>query len=160
MLKRKTFLTIAALLMLGTFSSLAIKYVPPENEIIYTSKTDELPDTKDFEEAPTFYSIDSEFHSYEKVNSIEEIQKYKRCLTKTYSESFFEDNFILFILITEGSGSISHEVFSVDEKSDSIDIVIKRNAPEYGTCDVVTRTIPIEISAVSSDKPISVLFTS
>ena len=61
---------------------------------------------------------------------------------ETYTEDFFATNFLVFVLLEEVSGSIRHEVKSVDENGD---IIIRRMEPEIGTADMALWHIIIEL---------------
>ena len=64
-----------------------------------------------------------------------------------YDEAFFEKNYLIFVLLEEGSGSISHEVRSVEQTEDQkISISIDRNVPEVGTADMAEWHIILELS--------------
>jgi len=60
-----------------------------------------------------------------------------------YSDSFFANNFLVIILIEEGSGSIRHEVERIDDNGE---IVIRRLIPEVVTLDMVQWTMVLELS--------------
>jgi len=62
---------------------------------------------------------------------------------ENYSEEFFENNFIVIVLLSEYSGSIRHEVESVDSNGE---IMIIRKVPEIGTSDMAQWTIIIELN--------------
>lgn len=64
-----------------------------------------------------------------------------------YDEAFFEKNYLIFVLLEEGSGSIGHEVRSVEQTEDQkISISIDRNVPEVGTADMAEWHIILELS--------------
>jgi len=63
--------------------------------------------------------------------------------TKIYSNDFFANNFLVIVLLEEGSGSISHKVERIDRNGD---IVINRFIPEVGTCDMAEWNIVIELN--------------
>jgi hypothetical protein len=67
-----------------------------------------------------------------------------------YDGNFFENNILVFAVITEGSGSVSHNVTGVgigQRKDRYINtIYIDRLMPEMGTCDMAYWHIIIEIS--------------
>ena len=64
-----------------------------------------------------------------------------------YDEAFFEKNYLIFVLMEEGSGSIGHEVRSVEQTEDQkISISIDRNVPEVGTADMAEWHIILELS--------------
>ena len=64
-----------------------------------------------------------------------------------YDEAFFEKNYLIFVLLEEGSGSIRHEVRSVQQTTDKkISISIDRKVPEVGTSDMAEWHIILELS--------------
>ena len=63
-----------------------------------------------------------------------------------YDESFFETKSLVLVLISEGSGSVSHRLKDVKLNGDVVDITIKRKVPEMGTCDMAETTIMFEVS--------------
>ena len=64
-----------------------------------------------------------------------------------FDEAFFEDNYLIFVLLEEGSGSIRHEVRSVEQTEDKkISISIDRKEPEVGTDDMAQWHIILELS--------------
>jgi len=64
-----------------------------------------------------------------------------------YDEVFFEKNYLIFVLLEEGSGSIRHEVRSVEQTEDrKISISIDRNVPELGTADMAQWHIILELN--------------
>ena len=64
-----------------------------------------------------------------------------------FDEAFFEDNYLIFVLLEEGSGSIRHEVRSVEQTEDKkISISIDRKVPEVGTDDMAEWHIILELS--------------
>ena len=64
-----------------------------------------------------------------------------------YDETFFEKNYLIFVLLEEGSGSIRHEVRSVEQTEDKkISISIDRKVPEVGTDDMAQWHIILELS--------------
>lgn len=64
-----------------------------------------------------------------------------------YDEAFFEKNYLIFVLLEEGSGSVRHEVRSVQQTADKkISISIDRKVPEVGTDDMAEWHIILELS--------------
>lgn len=64
-----------------------------------------------------------------------------------YDETFFEKNYLIFVLLEEGSGSIRHEVRSVEQTEDKkIRISIDRKVPELGTADMAQWHIILELN--------------
>ena len=67
---------------------------------------------------------------------------------KDYSDDFFENSFLVIILLHENSGSNRHEVEGV---YDNGDIVINRLIPELGSADMAQWSIIIELD--NNNKP-------
>ena len=63
-----------------------------------------------------------------------------------YDEAFFRDNVLAVIYLEEGSGSVSHSVTGVRRVGDSIEIHVRREIPEVGTCDMAYWAIAAAIS--------------
>ena len=61
---------------------------------------------------------------------------------EVYNDDFFANNFLVFVLLEEISGSIRHEVESVDENGE---IIVRRMEPEIGTADMALWHIIIEL---------------
>lgn len=66
---------------------------------------------------------------------------------KKYDEAFFEESFLLFALLEEGSGSVRHEVKGLerDPADGSILVVVDRFAPECCTEDMAEWHIILEL---------------
>ena len=72
-----------------------------------------------------------------------------------YDEDFFKERCLLFVVVQEGSGSISHVVKKVeyDQNSGTIGTVIDRIVPNTGTDDMAEWHIVIELDrSVSGSK--------
>ena len=74
-------------------------------------------------------------------------------ILKKYDNEFFETHDLIFVLVEESSGSITHEVTDVILKSSdkdafvySVQPVIKKTVPEVQTCDMAQWHIIIEVS--------------
>lgn len=64
-----------------------------------------------------------------------------------YDAAFFETNFLIFVLLEEGSGSIRHEVRSVVQTEEQkLQISVDRIVPECGTDDMAQWHIMLELS--------------
>lgn len=64
-----------------------------------------------------------------------------------YDEAFFQENYLLMVLLEEGSGSITHRVQQVTTASeDRISVSIDTIEPECGTCDMAQWHIILELS--------------
>ena len=65
----------------------------------------------------------------------------------SYDEDFFRNSYLIFILLEEGSGSISHQVQRVEQTNDKkISVSINRIVPEVGTADMAQWHIFVELS--------------
>lgn len=77
-----------------------------------------------------------------------------------YDEAFFEKNYLVFIRLEEGSGSIRHEVVGVEQTGDkTLGVYMKRKIPEVCTDDMAQWHIILELSRdflVASSDDISV----
>ena len=76
-----------------------------------------------------------------------------------YNESYFNDFFLLMITTSEMSGSFQHELVSIDESANVLNIQINRIIPEVYTDDMAGRLIIIELSENYSAHEIDVIFT-
>lgn len=64
-----------------------------------------------------------------------------------YDAAYFEDNYLVFVLLEEGSGSIRHEVTETTISSDGeLTVFIDTITPEIGTCDMAEWHIILEMS--------------
>jgi hypothetical protein len=59
-----------------------------------------------------------------------------------YSEQYFQEKFLLIVLLEESSGGIRHKVETIEENGN---IVISRLLPEMGTSDMAEWNILIEL---------------
>ena len=71
---------------------------------------------------------------------------------KNYDDSFFKSNNLIIVLLSESSGSITHEVTDVKNDEGILNINIKRNYPEIGTCDMTGWHIVVEVDKEPIDK--------
>ena len=63
-----------------------------------------------------------------------------------YDEAFFEKNYLIFVRLEEGSGSIRHEVVGVEQTGEkTLGIYIKRKIPEVCTDDMAQWHIILEL---------------
>ena len=103
---------------------------------------------KSAKELTDYYNANSEIFDLErkdKVYSDTTIGFLDAC--DQYDESFFEKNYLIFVLMEEGSGSVRHEVRSVERTEDKkISISIGREVPEVGTADMAQWHIILELS--------------
>lgn len=75
-----------------------------------------------------------------------------------YDSAFFEDSYLLFILLEEGSGSIRHEITGVFRSgAGRFDICVDTITPEVGTCDMAQGHIILELDkAMGIPDPLSI----
>lgn len=63
-----------------------------------------------------------------------------------YNEAFFEENYLVFVILEEPSGSISHEITQVLYTGfEQLSISVERESPECGTCDMAAWHLILEI---------------
>ena len=60
-----------------------------------------------------------------------------------YTEDYFVDNYLIFVLLEESSGSVRHEIARIEDDGT---IVIRRLAPEIGTADMAQWHIIFEFN--------------
>ena len=127
-----------------------------------SSKTEMIPKTEleiDSQYIRTnYYSEETQFPSTAIINSREELEEYCNSFDKTYSGSafintfdeydseYFNDNYLVFIRLQEGSGSISHKLAKVVYDEDKLDILINRHEPFMQTCDMAEWHFVLEIN--------------
>lgn len=70
----------------------------------------------------------------------------------SYDEEFFKEKVLVFALVSEGSGSISHKVKSIKINSGVLEVTVKRNVPEIGTMDMAEWTIVFELDIEEVNK--------
>lgn len=65
----------------------------------------------------------------------------------SYDEAYFKDNYLIFVLLEEGSGSVRHEVDTVKQIGEKkISVSIHRDVPEIGTADMAQWHIFLELN--------------
>jgi hypothetical protein len=62
-----------------------------------------------------------------------------------YTDDYFKDYILVFVLVEEGSGSIRHEVTAVNRLDDQLEISVKRIVPDIGTDDMAEWHIMVEL---------------
>lgn len=63
-----------------------------------------------------------------------------------YDEAFFEDHFLVFVLLEEPSGSVRHQVLGAEQTGDrKLSISVDRLIPEEGTDDMAQWHIILEL---------------
>jgi len=76
-----------------------------------------------------------------------------------YNESFFTDNLLVMITVSETSGSNRHALSSITEDNDVLKINIDREVPDIGTADMAGWLIIIELTNNYSITKADVIFT-
>lgn len=77
-----------------------------------------------------------------------------------YDEGYFETAALLAVTLEESSGSVSHTVEGVFPADDGWEIVIRRQVPEVGTCDMAAWLILIETDrSVTAQDTLTVVLT-
>ncbi len=99
----------------------------------YTSRNAQIihPQWDDNTEDGKYFIIDSveELTEYIETESESRMSKY----VENCNEEFFKNNSLVFALISEGSGSVSHKLKDVKINGDVIDVTVKRKVPIIGT---------------------------
>ncbi|MBE6623045.1 MAG: hypothetical protein E7621_02540 [Ruminococcaceae bacterium] len=57
-------------------------------------------------------------------------------ITSKYDEKYFEDNALFITYVSEGSGSVRHEISRIYRKDGYVRVFVSRIVPEIGTCDM------------------------
>jgi len=119
--------------------------------------------------------VDNEYPSIIKINTTGELRDYYASNKETYQfghgyycetsmadgvfsdmsgfdDDFFKANFLLFIILQEGSGSVRHRVESVSQDNNSLLVKITRIMPEIGTCDMAQWHIVLVLDKSLFDK--------
>lgn len=95
--------------------------------------------------------VQGQFHIIDSADELNEYVSVENCMklsnaVEKYDESFFEDKTLVFVLLSEGSGSVSHKVRSINFNNGVLEVKVKRKVPEMGTCDMAEWTVMFEIS--------------
>jgi len=72
------------------------------------------------------------------------------------SDKFFSSNFLLFIILEEGSGSNRHRVESVSSDNGTLSVSITRVLPEIGTADMAQWHIVLSLDKSLSEMDVVV----
>lgn len=76
-------------------------------------------------------------HSFDEVST----------LTEAYTEDYFAHHSLLLVWVTEGSGSIRHEIQSLTGST----VTVRRIVPEAGTCDMAAWLLVAEVPSMFDD---------
>lgn len=95
--------------------------------------------------------VQGQFHIIDSADELNEYVSVENCMklsnaVEKYDESFFEDKTLVFVLLSEGSGSVSHKIRSINFNNGVLEVKVKRKVPEMGTCDMAEWTVMFEIS--------------
>ena len=127
--------------------------------------------TADYIRTGTPLGADIEFPQVEVINSFEELTDYERLNGETlslgedfkngvkkYDEDFFSESSLVLLYLSEGSGSISHHITDVRKTDSSVKIMLQREVPEAGTCDMAYHHIFISLAKSDiKDKDIRII---
>ena len=96
-------------------------------------------------------NVQGQFHIIDSADELNEYVSVENCMklsnaVEKYDESFFENKTLVFVLLSEGSGSVSHKVRSINFNNGVLEVKVKRKVPEIGTCDMAEWTVMFEIS--------------
>ena len=98
------------------------------------------------------YQSDAKYPQIQVIRSLQKLQDYcadtvlSEACTR-YDEAFFAENYLVFVLLEEGSGSIRHHVEAVEQTpGKALRISILREVPELGTCDMAQWHVILELS--------------
>ncbi len=110
------------------------------------------------ENYPQVYVVKSE----DELSDHDSIRSLPAC--NGYDEAFFEKSYLLLVLLGEGSGSVRHNVKSVEQTADKkLAVSISRIVPEVGTCDMAKWHIILELSRdaeIEDEKSVQVYIDS
>lgn len=109
------------------------KNVPDPEMVLYEAKY-----VRTYWEERDYPLIES-FSTLSELNEYDRLYAYDKA---EYDERFFEENMLIMVIVSEGSGSNRHELIGI---GDNDVIYIKRILPEVGTCDMAEWHIIIEI---------------
>lgn len=70
-----------------------------------------------------------------------------------YDERFFENSYLVLVLLEEGSGSVRHKVAGIEKTDDAVLVKIQRIVPEMGTDDMAQWHIILEVKRTG--KPVT-----
>jgi len=87
---------------------------------------------------------DTYFLSYENVRAPYGAKTWFDAAPETYGDEFFQNNMLIFVLLEEGSGSVSHTVTDVSLIGGVLTVGVTRHIPEMGTADMAEWHIVIE----------------
>lgn len=69
-----------------------------------------------------------------------------------YDDTFFADSSLIILMFVESSGSVQHQVVDVEVYENGyINILVDRNVPEIGTCDMAYWYIFVEVDAIIAE---------
>ena len=81
------------------------------------------------------------------------------CSSSEYDDDFFKSNFLLFIVLEEGSGSVRHKVAHELSVDGSLSVDITRIIPGIGTADMAQWHIMLVLDRALSEKDIIISLT-
>ena len=103
-----------------------------------------------YEENKEIFNLEKREHSGASMGFLDVCER--------YDAAFFEENYLVFVILEEGSGSVSHEVSQVLYTGyDQLSISVDRLVPEVGTDDMAAWHMILEIPRQYSVTEIDVL---
>lgn len=147
-MKKLLLLLLTALLLAGCEQPVAT--VPPTAEttqnfftrnivwVVQYVRTDRYIEDATYPEVLVFESRDA-LHAYSEFDSLKDA-------CTGYDEAFFEERFLIMVVVEEPSGSNSHEVTKIQQTEDKTAIYIDRIIPPVGTSDMARWHIIAEVS--------------
>lgn len=127
------------------FAQVENGFLPPTENVDFSARILLHCDFSGFEEGITLLSTASQHTAFFK-DAGEDLRDF----TKKYDDAYFTENSLLVFCLTETSGSIRHEVTSVEitfgeNRENVVTVNLKRSVPEVCTCDMADWIIFIEI---------------
>lgn len=100
---------------------------------------------KSMQELHDYYEHNKNIYNFKYDSVYQGTDKDFHSVVEQYNEQYFKDNSLLLVLVQEGSGSYQHDVTSIVDKDDILDINIDTLTPEVFTDDMAEWHIIIEL---------------
>ena len=89
-----------------------------------------------------YYSTSDDFSFNGVIATADKFAEVFGAESEVYNRRYFEQGALLVYSFQEGSGSVSHEYIGIDKQGN---VLVKRNTPEIGTCDMAYYQLVVEI---------------
>jgi hypothetical protein len=76
-----------------------------------------------------------------------------------FNDKFFEQRFLLFIVLEEGSGSVRHRVEPAQPENGPLSVKITRIIPEIGTADMAQWHIVVALEKTLSEMDVDIVLS-